>query len=120
MTLYLNSVNFAVVVTRQQPRKFILIGIDQQNNAVDLSSVTNTKIIISHATIRDAASVLATYLNVLNHNGPWLEWNITAALAESLPLGTFPVEMVVSEDNIEFEVAAQGTITFIDSLYKPA
>lgn len=119
MTLMLDTVSFSENFTRQQPRKFTLIGRTQSNTEADFTSVTHTKVIVSHATSRDIASELVTYTDLMTHNAGWLLLDLSAAQLEALPLGTFPVEIVVSEDGTNFIVAAQGTFNFLPNIWTP-
>jgi hypothetical protein len=117
--MYLETVSFSQNITRMQPRKLTLIGRTQDNTEADFSSVTNTRILISHATTRDTASVIQTLVDVMTHNGGWLVWELSESDIEALPLGTFPVEILVSEDDALFIVAAQGVINVLPNIDSP-
>lgn len=115
---FLRTVTFGVGLTRNQPAQFTLQPATASGGTVDLSSVTSTKFVISHAIGRDEASEIVTYTDKFVVSGAELVAVFDHADIEALPLGVFPAECLVTEDGITWFVTHQGTITVNPCVYR--
>lgn len=126
--LYLSTIQQAINVCRNQPHICTFSGADQDGAPADFSSVTSAYLIICMSSFNDQPwpypgflpSVIQRWNTGFNLGNPEITFELTEALIGALPLGTFIYEFGVSEDDTQYIVCQQGTITVSQSLWSPA
>jgi len=125
--LYLSTLQQAINVCRNQPHVITFTAADQDGDAVDLSSVTSAYLIFSLASFNDQPwpwpgfhpSIIKRFDAGFTLGNPAITFELTEALIGELALGQMIYEFGVSEDDTQFIVCQQGTLTVAQSLWSP-
>lgn len=126
--LYLSTLQQAINVCRNQPHICTFTAADQDGAPVSLENVTSAYLIINMSLYNDQPwpypgylpSVVQRWNTGFSLGNPAIEFELTEMMIGGLPLGTFVTEFGVSEDDVQYVVCQQGTITISPSLWSPA
>lgn len=125
--LYLSTLGQSISMCRNQPHIVTFAGALQNGSPANLEFVTSAYLICALTTMNDQPwpwggllpSVVKRYDTGFVFGNPEITFEFTELLLSQFPLGKCVYEFGVSEDDTQWVVCQQGTITLSPSLWSP-
>jgi hypothetical protein len=114
--LTLQTANLECV--RNIPRWLFFACKDDTGAVFDNSLITHVKLIVSHAQTTNPADRVIVYTNDFLFTPARVERFLTFNELDAMPLGQFLYELLISDDDVFYSTAFQGTIAMFPSLWQ--